>query len=277
VLYAATQDGGIYVTTDGGGSWSATKSGIKQSGEVAVGGEGQFENTSFWHSSYSWMDAVDREALSVSSEGEKAVVRSSYPEILTIQINPENPTQMIAGTAGKGVLKSNDSGQTWVTTELTWGEVYDSIVDLTQPLIRFHIGVLDAGIRGSDIVRTSWPARNAGFHPGADVYGLALGVSGKYFAASDQGIYQTNNAGETWSLVGLSNIRFNDIFVDPERPAEVWAASSDGLYRSLDGGGHWELFGDQRLNNQFLTIAKGVGGHQLYVGLSGGNIVRIEK
>jgi hypothetical protein len=137
--------------------------------------------------------------------------------------------------------------------------------------------VLDAGIRGSDIVRTSWPARNAGFHPGADVYGLAAGVSGKYFAASDQGIYQTNNAGETWSLVGLSDIRFNDIFVDPERPAEVWAASSDGLYRSLDGGGHWELFGDQRLNTQFLTIAKGVGGHQLYVGLSGGNIVRIEK
>lgn len=277
VLYAGTQDGGIYVTTNAGGSWSAANSGITQSVDVAVGGEAQFENTSFGHSSYSWMDPVDREALSVSAEGEKAAVRSSYPEILTIQINPENPTQMIAGTAGKGVLKSNDSGQTWVTTELTWGEIYDAIVDLRQPLIKFHIGVLDAGIRGSDTVRTSWPARNAGFHPGADVYGLARGVSGKYFAASDKGIYQTNNAGGTWSLVGLSNIRFNDIFVDPDRPAEIWAASSDGLYRSLDGGGNWELVDDQRLNNQFLTITRGVGGHQLFIGMSGGNIVRIEK
>ena len=184
---------------------------------------------------------------------------------------------MFAGTAGVGVLKSSDYGQNWATTELTWGDVYDSIVDLSQPVFKFPIGVLDAGMRGSDLAMTSWPARNIGFHPNADVFGLAVGGDGKYYAASDNGIYLSNNAGETWSLLGLSNLRFNDIFVHPDRSGDIWAASSDGLYFSSDGGSQWEMVGNANLNDQFLTIARGYGTTLIYFGMSGGNIYCIEQ
>jgi photosystem II stability/assembly factor-like uncharacterized protein len=278
VLYAATQDAGIYVTINGGESWSASNSGIAQSGDEAIGGDTPFNNTGFDHPSYSWMDPVDREALSVSpKEAKSLTLRNGFPEILTIQMNPDDPSKMFAGTAGRGVIKSNDYGQTWQSTELTWGEVYDSIADLRQPVFKFIIGVSEAGFRGSDLDRTAWPARNAGFQPEADVYGLAMGSTGKYYAASDQGIYTSSNGGGTWSLAGLGNIRFNDIFVDPGRLLEVWAASSDGLYRSLDGGIRWEQVGEANLNDQFLTIARGYGTNMIYFGMSGGNIYRVEQ
>ncbi len=278
VLYAATQDAGVFITTNGGGTWSALNNGITQTKELGMLETSEAEKAGFNHPSYSWMDPVDIESFDVSIKEQKALdLRATYPEILTIQINPDKPAQMFAGTAGKGVLKSNDYGQTWYTTELTWGDVHDSIVDLSQPVFKYHIGVLDAGVRGSDLLRTSWPPRNTGFHSGADVYGLTMSQPGKYFAASDQGIYRTSNGGGTWSLAGLSNLRFNDVFVDPDSPAVVWAASSDGLYRSLDGGQEWELMGEQNLNDQFLTIARGYGFDTIYFGMSGGNIFRIEK
>jgi len=276
-LYAGTERDGIYVSTNGGQSWSAVNGGITQSKQVTNKGVAQSAEDAFNHPSYSWMDPADIEAMQVANINDKDLaVRVNYPEILSIQFNPNDPSKMFAGTAGQGVLKSDNSGQTWATTELTWGDVYDSLVDLAQPVFKFNIGVAEAAIRGSDLARTSWPARNAGFHSDSDVYGLAMAKTGQYFAATDKGIYRSNNAGNTWSLAGLSNLRFNDIFIPPDRPGDVWAASSDGLYRSLDGGSHWERLGDGNLNDQFLTIARGYGTNLIYFGMSGGNIYRIE-
>jgi len=275
VIYAGTERDGIYVTTNSGQTWLPTNGGITQSRQVVDENAIQLESADFSHPSYAWMDPADIEALQVTTGDEKSLdLRTGYPEILTIQFNPADPSKMFAGTSGAGVLKSNDFGATWQATELTSGDVYDSLFDLNQPVFKFHIGVEDAGIRGSDLARTSWPARNMGFHSNGDVFGLALGSAGKYYAASDKGIYKSSNGGETWTLVGFSNLRFNDVFVYPDRPGEVWAASFDGVFRSVDGGAHWGQVGDANLNDQFLTIARGHGTYAIYFGMSGGNIYR---
>ncbi len=275
VIYAGTQQDGIYISTNSGQSWSPANTGMTQSRQVLLEDNSQFAGAGFNHPSYAWMDPVDIEGLQVPIDAEKSLaVRASYPEILTLRIHPTDTAKMFMGTAGKGVLKSDDFGQSWAATELTWGDVYASLVDLSQAVFKFHAGVSTAGTRGSDVAMTAWPARNTGFHPDANVYGLALRSSGKYYAATDKGIYWTNNAGGTWSLVGFSNLRFNDVFVHPDRPGEVWAASSDGLYRSTDGGHHWERVGHANLNDQFLTISRGYGAYSIYFGMSGGNICR---
>ena len=277
VLYAATADEGLYFTTDGGATWLPRNGGLLLTASERDESAGLDQSIGFNHLSFAWMDPVDIEALQVEFiEQEVSTTSTGYPEILTIQINPQKPAQMLIGTAGHGVLMSDDYGQTWQTTELPFGDVYDSIVDLSRSVFVYHIGVMDASVRGSDLLRVSWPGRNAGFHPGADVFGLSVGYPGVYFAATDQGIYQSTSGGGVWALVGLSDQKFTTIYANPYQPREVWAASLEGLYHSIDAGRHWELVGNNNLNDQFLTISQGYGDYAVYFGTSGGNIFRIE-
>src|SRR5437899_4626420 len=65
------------------------------------------------------------------------------------------------------------------------------------------------------------------------------------------GIYKSNDGGETWTNAGLpKSERIAQIVVSPKNsdtvfaavPGALWSDSTDrGLYRSTDGGKHWEL------------------------------------
>src|SRR5438105_3698885 len=65
------------------------------------------------------------------------------------------------------------------------------------------------------------------------------------------GIYKSNDAGETWTNVGLpKSERIAQIVVSPKNsdtvfaavPGALWSDSTDrGLYRTIDGGKNWEI------------------------------------
>lgn len=278
VLYAATQSAGIFLSTDAGNSWSPANGGLNRSGIVMNEGDRATAGSVFDHpTAFSWMDPVDLEMMQAAMDDQVSMrVTSAYPEILTVSMDPLNPSSMIAGTSGYGIVKSNDGGLNWSTTSLTSGNIHDFLVDTAQPVYTFVAGVQDNGVRVSDSSRMAWPTRNSGMHAGVDVFGLTMAAPGKYYAASESGIYVTNNAGLAWARIGLSGIRFNDVLADPAKANVVWAASSDGLYRSLDGGQQWYRLGRQNLNDQFLTVAQGYGSYDIYFGMSGGNIYRLE-
>jgi len=277
VIYAATQKAGIFISEDSGSSWSSASGGLSRSsveGEMPAGEGGLRPLGSA--AAYAWMDPIDFEEIVNAGElTDEIKILASYPEILSISIDPTNPARMAAGTAGYGILRSNDYGATWLSTNLTWGNGNDFLVDVTQSPYIFYAGVSSNGVRRSDATRIPWPTSNAGFPAVIDVYGLTRSLTGKYYAASDNGIYHSNNAGNTWFSAGLSGIRFNDVMSDVDAANIVWAASSDGLYRSLDNGQSWFWLGRQNLTNQFLTIAPGYGDYSVYFGTGGGNIYRI--
>jgi len=280
VIYAASQKAGLFISEDSGSSWSQANGGLSRSsigGEMPEGAEEEGFSQFGSEIAYAWMDPIDFEAFVVSDDDPDEIKDlANYPEILSISIDPSNPAHMAMGTTGYGIFRSNDYGATWLSTNLTWGDGFDLMVDITQSPNIFYAGVSDSGLRFSDVTRIPWPMRNVGMHASADVYGLTRSLSGKYYAATDSGIYQSNNAGETWVSAGLSGIRFNDVMSDLDAANIVWAASSDGLYRSLDNGQSWFWLGRQNLTNQFLTIAPGYGAYPVYFGTGGGNIYRLE-
>lgn len=57
------------------------------------------------------------------------------------------------------------------------------------------------------------------------------------------GLYATTDGGESWQEVGgfPDKLAFFDLAVDPTSPLRVLAASSNGVYRSTDGGQSFEL------------------------------------
>jgi len=255
----------------------ASNSGLSKAlteGEKAIFSE---EKTGFEQRAYSWMDPVDIEELKWESDAKSSNEKGAYPEIFSISIDPNNTAYMVAGTSGYGILKSNNAGSTWTATSVTSGTVYDFMVDLSQPKYIHYAGLLNLGIRKSDVNRNSWSASSSGFHSGADVFAFAKGVSGVYFAATDNGVYKSTDAAQSWSRVGLAGIALSDIHVDPVVKKIIWATSEEGLYRSVDGGVHWNNVGTQYLNKRFLSISHGYGAIPIFFGMAGGNILTINK
>ena len=277
VIYAATQTEGIFISTDGGTSWLASNSGMSKAltdDEKAIFREGK---TGFEQRAYFWMDPVDIEELKWESDAKSSNEKAAYPEILSISMDPNNTANMVAGTSGYGILKSNNAGSTWTATSITSGTIYDFMVDLSQPQYIHYAGLHNLGIRKSDVNRNSWSASSSGFHSGADVFALTSDGSGVYFAATDNGVYKTTDAAQNWSRVGLAGIALSDIYIDPVVKKIIWATSEEGLYRSVDGGLHWSNVGTQYLNKRFLSISQGYGAIPIFFGMAGGNIWTINE
>lgn len=157
-----------------------------------------------------------------------------------VAIDPREPNNVWVGTgeawtrnsvsAGDGIYKSVDGGETWTSAGLPESERISRI--LVDP-------------RASDTV-------------------LAC-VPGKLWSDSpDRGLYKTTDGGKTWKLAlkgGNLSTGCGDVARDPANPdvlfASLWdfrrsgwtfrsggdgpeAASGSGLYRSADGGATWD-------------------------------------
>src|SRR5881275_1728735 len=133
---------------------------------------------------------------------------------------PNGKITLFVGAASGGVWKSEDNGT-------TYRPVFDE-----QPVQ--SIGAIAVDPKNSKNVWVgtgeSW-TRNS----------VSIG----------NGIYKSNDGGETWTNVGLpKSERIARIAVSPKNsetvfaavPGALWSDSADrGLYRTIDGGKNWEL------------------------------------
>lgn len=120
-----------------------------------------------------------------------------------LAIDPLNTNNMYLATGdidagdthATGVLKSTDGGVSWNTTGLSW------LVSSTKRIGRLLINPLNPDV---------------------------------LFAATSVGIYRTNNAGTTWSLVRSGN--FKDMEYRPGDTSTVYAVTATTFYKSVTGG-----------------------------------------
>lgn len=161
-----------------------------------------------------------------------------------IAIDPNSPTSsrtlyILTGdgdggqTPSIGVLKSLDGGATWYQTGLTWGN--------SQFIFAYKLIM----------------------HPtNANIL----------FAATDIGIFRTQDAGITWT--NEQNGRFFDIEFKPGDPTTMYATTANNFFRSTDTGDNWTAV-NCGLTNTGIRMAIAVtpaNANYVYV-LSGGNLL----
>ncbi len=148
---------------------------------------------------------------------------------------PDQPNVYYMGQVDGGVWKTNDAGR-------TWHPVFDH--EDTQ-----SIGAIAVAPSSDKIV---YVASGEGLHRPD----LSVG----------DGIYRSNDAGRTWTHLGLRNgEQIPAIAIDPANPDRVFAAvlghpygpsAQRGIYRSEDGGKSWTqvLFKGDRIGGSDVVI-----------------------
>src|SRR5690554_482213 len=141
--------------------------------------------------------------------------------VTDVAISPVNDEHLYVATATGGIFRSYDKGSNWTP-------IFD---EMSKPSI------------GSMAIARSNPQR---IYAGTgEANGSA--TDGAYFG---DGIYRSDDAGDTWTNVGLpESNHVGRIVVDPTNPDRVFVAATGklygtnqerGIYRTTDGGGSWD-------------------------------------
>jgi len=167
--------------------------------------------------------------------------------VVAVVVHPTKPKLVYVATE-EAVYKTRDGGLAWkrLAEGLSRVRVMNLAIDPQLPANVFA-GTLADGVYKSPDGGRRWLPRNAGIQKGtisANVNQLVFDPvdSQVLYAATTVGVFQTQNAGQSWTerMRGMNEINFIvALVVDPVRPNILYAGTSGGVYRSFDGAGHW--------------------------------------
>ncbi|HVT61406.1 MAG TPA: hypothetical protein VHR45_23785 [Thermoanaerobaculia bacterium] len=207
VVLAGTSAGQLYVSTDGGGSWSNAGALLPFPGWVVAGlGFDPNRPRRVWAAL--WGVWGNGQVAYSDDLGKSWSARSQgLPNgaVYTVAMVPGHEGRMFAATAA-GVYGTEDGGGSW--RPLTGGlpdveKVTSLMVDPTRP---------------DTVIAGTW--RRA---------------------------YRSDDAGHTWTGIFEGMVLDTEVFSltpIPERPGEIWASSCGWVYQTLDRGDHWVRFKD---------------------------------
>lgn len=249
-MYVTDAYAGIFISTNGGQTWSASSEGISKSGTTSDAIPTFCLTIDPTNPNIIWtgLDGIGGVFKSVDGgsswdKTENGVVESVGLTLRGFTVDPTNPeTVYMAGElashvwAGKNmvgrefdmvggvVYKTDNRGQTWKKiwqgdnlARYIWINPYDT------NMIYVSTGIFDREAANSDPVK---------------------GIPG------GEGVLKSTDGGATWTYVnnGLGNLYVGSLFMHPENPDILLAGTGNnqyfnnaGIYLSTNGGMDWEL------------------------------------
>lgn len=227
-------DGGLFISHDGGKSWSAVDDMRGQSiralsqapsnPKILVAGtlKGVYRST----------DSGAHWGL-ITPEGS-----TELHEVESIAIDPVDPAMVYAGTWHLP-WKTTDGGKNWFNVKdgiIDDSDVFSIIIDPKQPTVVFASAC--SGIYKSE---------NSGalFHKVQGIPSTARRTRvlmqdpvnrNVVYAGTTEGLYRTTDTGDKWQRVTGPDVIVNDVYVDPSNPQHVLLATDrSGVLASQDG------------------------------------------
>jgi len=185
--------------------------------------------------------------MSINSGESWAPINNGLHEILILSlgIDPGNPSALYAGTEQSGVFKSINGGREWspANVGITTGWILSLAVDPVTPAT-VYAGTWGGGVFKSTNSGANWLPVNSGLSTD-DTWVKSLAIDpvnpATIYAGTSDGVLKSINSGGSWSPVntGISSSWVNAMVVDPSSTATVYAGTSDGVFKSTNSGESW--------------------------------------
>jgi photosystem II stability/assembly factor-like uncharacterized protein len=239
--FVVADGGGIYISNDGGVTWTAQPEMLGQSvrslvyapsdPKILVAGtlDGVFRsNDSGGH----WERISPKDSVEIH-------------EVESLAVDPENPNIIFAGTWHLP-WKTTDGGKNWTNIKqgiIDDSDVFSIVVDPKQPKVVYLSacsGIYkseDGGVKftgGVGINKTQGIPSTA---RRTRVLMQDPNNLNTVYAGTTEGLYRTDDAGKVWTQTTGSDLIVNDVYVDPANSQHVLLATDyAGVLASDDGG-----------------------------------------
>lgn len=246
-LWLGTSSGEVYVSTNGGSSWTPVREGIPFPGYVVdnllIDRAGRL-----WASAWGvWGGGV----VAVSEDGGRTWSRRddgvTEVSIRAIAVDPQNEKNLVLGGLN-GVWKSTDDGRSWKKVS-EHVNVESLAIDPRKPQT-VYVGTWRQAWRTDDGGK-SWKKIDNGMVLDTDVFNIHLDPRNpdSVWVATCGWVYNTQNRGDLWTRYrdGFENRRVHDIVTDAQNADIVYAGTVAGLYRTIDAGKSWSRISDDKL------------------------------
>jgi photosystem II stability/assembly factor-like uncharacterized protein len=181
-------------------------------------------------------------------------------DIVALAHDPRNPRLILAGSYGRGLFKSSDSGANWSHVELDVEYIRTIIFSNCEP------GTVYLGIEPAELFRSrdsgeTWECLHIRRLPEAADWSLPYSPrSGAlrtivlhrsdplivYGGVEQGGVIKTTDGGATWSIDRHHVDKdVHWISMDHSRPGVLLAATGDGIFLTDDGGLSWSKLIDE--------------------------------
>jgi hypothetical protein len=212
--YGHCSGGGVFKSTDSGGSWSAVNTGLPSNAETFP----------------------------------------PITSVTALAIDPQTPSTLYAGAAscglysctcpGEGIFQSTNSGASWsaANTGLP-ADIYIKTLAIAPTTPSTVYAGTGSGLFQSTDSGAGWSAVNIGLtdHSGNPLSVAALAINphtpSTLYAGTGSGVFQSTNSGASWSAlnIGLTDNSGNPLSVaalalDPQTPSTLYAGTGAGVF-----------------------------------------------
>ena len=248
IVYAAVGDGGVFKSTNGGGSWSGI--GLDSTFVFSLAIDPSSPSTIYAGAS----DGIYRTADG-GAHWTLANPNDSIPSVRALAIDPVTPATIYAGTDGSGVFRTTDGGAHWANISSSQPFVNSGTVSGLAVDPSSHATLYAATSNGAwKTVNggSAWTEINDGLEidfnrptlraiaisPGSPST-IYVGSTGAFGSSAGTGVYKSTNSGSSWTAMngGLSNTGVQALAVSPGANPILYAGTlGGGVFRSPPAG-----------------------------------------
>ena len=241
LLASVGMGGAVYVSTDGGATWSRRNVGGLSVKGLAV--DPADPSTVWAVAASSWGVYKSTDA----GETWQAMSQSlgPYQDKRAVTVDPNDSNTVFAG-GFNGLVRSNDGGTTWAGLSLKAGVqpwVYSLAIDPTNSQT-VYVGT-EAGVYRSSNGGTAFtPATSGVGSVQVDTLLVDPENPTRVWAGTRTGLFRSTNRGDTWNpvTIGAGAPAVKALAREPATGV-LWAGTSSGPFCSVDSGAHWEICG----------------------------------
>jgi photosystem II stability/assembly factor-like uncharacterized protein len=279
-VYAGTDQGGVFKSTDGGGSWFAVNSGLPGGRVFELAIDPQISSTLYAIVLGSGIfKSLDGGGTWSAAQG--GIPPSTARSILALAIDPQTPTTLYVGTNGDNVFKTTNGGTSWSRSGPSNTQAF--AIDPQTPTT-LYAGT-DLQLFKSTDGGASWGPLQTGLRA-TWVSALAIDpvAPGTIYLATRS--YETSppyhwlrkstDSGASWSdsTEGLSDGMLRAVAVDHQNPSTLYAGGSQGVFKSGDAGASWSVMNEGLTDLAVGSLALDPEAATLYAGTNSGVFAR---
>lgn len=241
IMYASTA-AGIYKTTDKGVQWKITQLQNNLYSDFIIDPQAP---------SIQYAALAGKIVKTTTDDASWVQVYVERPgvAITSLALNPSATNIIWASTSAKGILKSEDFGNTWTLVAELKDVVKKIIIPKENPSIMYGI-LITSGFIKSTNSGTTWDediTKSLDAFQGAKPirsFHIREKTAGDIITTSNYGILRSTNGGESWqplpTVVPFKTQPINDALISPANVNNIYFTAGNTFYKSVDGGGSWQ-------------------------------------